>query len=330
MEPSCVRQTSIPGTSKLYADYLYHFERVSAYFPGQFSNFEGLVKAARSLQFPESRRAQIVAALRADNEGSQALKKLAEPGTVAVVTGQQVGLLAGPLYTVFKALTAVKLAQELNARGVPAVPVFWLATEDHDLAEIDHAFVYNHNAAATRISVQSPSLQNVPTGNVAIEDFPLEALEQALGELPYASDVVRLIEAHYGTNDGAPRTYGRAFYGLVKELFKDFDLIYLDPLQPAIRELAAPFLSETAGRVGELTDALRQRNGELEKTGYHAQVHVDASTSLLFLLEDGRRTSLKYRDGEFSAKDRKYSASELAARGAQISPNALLRPVMQD
>ncbi len=72
---------------------------------------------------------------------SATLSKLAEPGTVAVVTGQQVGLFSGPAYTVFKALTAVKLAEHLSGQGIPAVPVFWLATEDHDLAEVDHAWV---------------------------------------------------------------------------------------------------------------------------------------------------------------------------------------------
>lgn len=326
MEPSCVRQTSIPGTSKLYADYLYHFERVSGFFPNHFSDLEALADAARELKFPESRRAEIVAALEPQNNGSAALAKLSQPGTVAVVTGQQAGLLSGPIYTVFKALTAIKLANELNSRGVSAVPVFWLATEDHDLAEVDHAFVYDQNASPSRVAVKSACLQNIPVGNVVLEEFPLSSLEQGLGDLPFAAEALALVERHYCSRT----TFGQAFFGFTKELLRDFDLIYLDPLQPKVREVAAPFLCEAASRVSELTGALRDRNRELEAAGYHAQVHVDSTASLLFLLEDGRRTPLKFRDQAFLAKDRSYTQTDLASVGRQISPNALLRPVMQD
>lgn len=326
MEPSCVRQTNIPGTSKVYADYLYNFEKVSAFFQKHFSDFDALVESARNLSFPDERRAPLVAALRSQNAESKALDALARPGTVAVVTGQQVGLLSGPIYTVFKALTTVKLARELNHRGVPAVPIFWLATEDHDLAEVDHAFVYNHRATPSRIAVTSACLQNIPVGGVALENFPISSLQESLGELPFAAETLELVKRHYGCQT----TFGKAFHGFVKELLGAFELLYLDPLQPAIREMAAPLLSESAARVPELTDALRRRNGELEAAGYHAQVHIDPATSLLFLLEDGRRIPLRYRDGTFSAKDRSYSPRELSAIGQQISPNALLRPVMQD
>ncbi len=139
MEPSCVRQTSIPGTTKLFGDYLYDFDRVSRFYPQHFADLDGIVAAAQSLQFPDDRRSRIVDALRKQNGNVAALDKLAQPGTVAVVTGQQVGLFSGPAYTIFKALTAVRLAAELEQRGLSAVPVFWLATEEHDLEEIDHA-----------------------------------------------------------------------------------------------------------------------------------------------------------------------------------------------
>ena len=143
MESSCVRQTNIPGTRELFGDYLYHFQRVSNFYPHDFSRWDELVGAARQMQFPPERRAQIVAALRAGNPESASLDQLAQPGTVAVVTGQQGGLLSGPAYTVYKALTAVKITRQLQQEGVRAVPVFWLATEDHDLAEVDHAWVFD-------------------------------------------------------------------------------------------------------------------------------------------------------------------------------------------
>ena len=326
MESSCVRQTTIPGTSKLFGDYLYHFQRVSSFYPQNFSDWDRLVSVAREVQFPQERRTQLVAALRGSNPESASLDRLAQDGTVAVVTGQQVGLLSGPAYTIFKALTAVRITRQLEQEGVRAVPVFWLATEDHDLAEVDHAWVFDSLAIPSKIALKPSSLKDVPVGNVEINDLQIDELGKALGDFPFASEVLRKVAEYY--HGGA--TYGGAFQSFLKDLLKNFDLVYLNPLTPAIRSLSAPFLGEVAERVPELTDALRKRTAELEAAGYHAQVHLDVGSSLLFRLEDGRRTALKYKDGRFSIKDRSFNALELQRSAEQLSPNALLRPVMQD
>ena len=300
MESSCVRQTTIPGTSKLFGDYLYHFQRVGSFYPHNFARWDELVDTARQMQFSDERRAQIVAALRQQNGPSASLAKLAQPGTVAVVTGQQVGLLSGPAYTVFKALTAVRITRQLEQEGVRAVPVFWLATEDHDLAEVDHAWVFDQFATPSKVALKPSSLRDVPVGNIEIGDLQIDELQKALGDLPFASEVLRKVADYY--HSGA--TYGGAFHFFLKDLLKDFDLIYLDPLTPAIRSLSAPFLGEVADRVPELTDALRKRTVELEAAGYHAQVHLDIGSSLLFYLEGGRRTALKYKDRNSVSKTR--------------------------
>ncbi len=326
MEPSCVRQTNIPGTSKLFGDYLYDFERVSDFYPQHFSDLERLIESARQLQFPEARRSEIVAALRAQNGNTESLNKLAQPGTVAIVTGQQVGLFSGPAYTIYKALTAVRLAAELEFHGVTAVPVFWLATEDHDLAEVDHAWFFDAALHPSKIASTSASLRDVPVGSVALGDISLAELQQVLGDLPFGEEVLEKLTRHYR----AGNTYGGAFRSFLQDVLSPFDLIFLDPLLPEIRALGGSFLSEVARRVPELTDALRERNIALEAAGYHAQVHLDSGSSLLFHLHDGRRVALKFKDGAFSYKDRIFTPAELADQGTMLSPNALLRPVMQD
>src|ERR1700685_3131179 len=166
MEPSCIRQTLLPGTTRLFGDYLYQFDTVQEFYGQHFADPEALAAAAKSVQFPDSRRKAIVDALREQNGDSAALDKLAQPGTVAVVTGQQVGLFSGPAYTIFKALTAVKLAEHLNQQGISAVPVFWLATEDHDLAEVDHAWVFDDRATPRKLSVTSAVANGGPVGDV--------------------------------------------------------------------------------------------------------------------------------------------------------------------
>ncbi len=326
MEWSCVRQTVIPGTTRLFADYLYDFDRVSAFYPLHFSDADALSEAVRKIDYPSSRRSAMVSALREQNGDSAALARLAEPGTVAVVTGQQVGLFSGPAYTVFKALTAARLAAHLNEQGIPAVPVFWLATEDHDLAEVDHTWVFNHELSPTKISVANAVANGGPVGEVKIAEAPLAQLREALGDLPFAADVVKRVAEAYHSNG----TFGSGFRSLLNELLKDLGILYLDPLTPAIRNIAGSFLSQAAERLPELLPALRQRNGDLLAAGYHAQVHVEDDTSLLFLISEGKRTPIRWKDGRFAARDRSYNTAELQARAAVLSPNALLRPVMQD
>lgn len=326
MEPSCAHHNVIPGTSRLFNDYLYDFDRVRRFYPTHFSDPEALSRAVQHLDYPETRRERVVAALRRQNGNSAALSQLAQPGTAAVVTGQQVGLFSGPAYTIFKALTAVKLAQHLKQQGVAAVPVFWLATQDHDLAEVDHAWVFDQNATPAKLAVTNSVTNGGPVGNVELAELPIAELRAALGELPFADDVVKKIEAAY--RPGA--TFGSAFRSFLTDILRDFGLLYLDPLAPDVREIAADFVRDTIKRVPDLVSSLRERDKELNEAGYHRQVLVEQDTSLLFLLNEGKRIAVRWRDGAFIARDRSYTASEFQAIAHQISPNALLRPVMQD
>src|ERR1041385_7708244 len=158
MDCSCIRQTELPGTTQLFADFTYHPERVVEFYPWAtfpHSEAETFRTAARNAAYPDDRRSALVAALRDQNGDSALLDRLSRPGTVAVVTGQQVGFLSGPAYTIYKALTAVRLAERLKSLGIDAVPVFWLATEDHDFAEVNHAWVFDRNHQPSRLECRS-------------------------------------------------------------------------------------------------------------------------------------------------------------------------------
>ena len=121
--------------------------------------------------YPEDRRAALVSALREQNPGNPALEVLARPGTVAYVTGQQVGLFSGPAYTIYKALTAVRLAEESTKSGKPAVAIFWLATEDHDFAEVNHAWSFDAGVHPVGFSVDGHLGLDQPVGDIAIADM---------------------------------------------------------------------------------------------------------------------------------------------------------------
>jgi bacillithiol biosynthesis cysteine-adding enzyme BshC len=329
MECTCIRHTELPHTTKLFADFVYHFDRVSSFY--SFSPFDpdAYATAASQIQFSDDRRAALVSALRLQNGDSELLNRLSQPGTVAVVTGQQVGLFSGPAYTIYKALTAVKVARELTARGIAAVPIFWLATEDHDFAEVNQCWTFDPAHRPRELTVRdygAAAISGRPVGGVAAAHYPVEALRNSLQDFPFGAELAGLVEQSYA--DGA--TFGAGFAALVKRLLASYELLQIDPMLPAVRELAAPAIRTALSQAPELTQALLERNRELASAGYHAQVHVEDQTSLVFLLEGGRRIALKRKGGEYLANGRRYSTEELMERAASLSPNALLRPVMQD
>ncbi len=326
MEAACLRHTEIPHTSKLFLDFQYHFDRVKKYYdywPGDPASY---AEAAKQIDYPDERRAAMVSALRARNGNSPALDLLAKPGTVAVVTGQQVGLFSGPAYTIYKALSAVRLAKQLTEQGQPAVPIFWLATEDHDLAEVNHCYVFGEKHRPVKLVAEGNGEAQQPVGTIRIGEAPLDQLRESLQSFPFGAEVSDLVAECYGSGT----TFGAAFEKLLRKLLQQWGLLFLDPLDHAIRAIAAPMLRETLLRAPDLHKRVLERSSELETDGYHAQVHIEAQTSLFFLLEGERRITLRRQDGDYVSKNGRHTRAELAERAEQLSPNALLRPVVQD
>jgi bacillithiol synthase len=324
MDPACLRHTEIPGTSKLFADFSYHFgdpsNDVARFYSHNPHLRESYAAAAREIKYPDDRRAAVARVLEAQNPGNALVQRFAQPGTVAVLTGQQVGLFSGPAYTIYKALTAARLAEDLNASGIPAVPIFWLATEDHDFAEVDHVWIFDakHNPVALRTAAPAAwQGKQRPAGTFPVDNPPIAELRSALAGFAHGEEVAALVADAY--QPGV--TMGAGFRGLLTKLLGRIGMLVLDPLDPQLRAVGAPFMAEALAAAPDLKSELLNRNKELTAAGYHAQVNVEADTSLFFLLEQGERITLRKKDAEFAA---------LKDRAADVSPNALLRPVWQD
>ncbi len=321
MEPACVRHTEIPGTSRLFTDFTYHFDRVARFYQYNPHDSASFAAAAGEVDYPDDRRAAMVQALAAQNGNSESLDRLAQPGTVAVVTGQQVGLFSGPAYTIYKALTAARVAQRLSESGIPAVPVFWLATEDHDFLEVSKVWSFDqatHQPVA--LQVEMPGELNGrqrPVGGIVLDRPPVDELIRSLEGFPHAEEVAAAVRAAYPPGV----TMGAGFRALLANLLGKLGLLFLDPLDPAVRKIGGPIVAKALENAGELKTRLLERNRELLDAGYHAQVHIEAKTSLFFLLENEERVPLRRKDAEFG---------DLRDRAAEVSPNALLRPVVQD
>lgn len=326
METHCLRLDQLPGSSRLILDYSYQFQNLANFYRYAPYHPDSLTQAARAVQYPPERRDRVHTALAAQNPGNPLLARFRQPGSVVVATGQQVGYLGGPAYTVYKALTAIQVAKQLEAQGIPAVPVFWLASEDHDLAEVDHAWLFDSQRKPVRHQAERTESGSAPVGDRLAPQLDVAALVSVFAHMPFGEQIASLAADAYN----GERTYTQAFRVLVERILGEHQILFLDPLDPAIRSASAPLLAEAVRHFAQLAPEVQSRTESLHAAGYHAQVHLESDTSYFFLLENGERLSLKVRGNSFSTGKRTFSASELAGRAVQISPNALLRPVLQD
>lgn len=334
--PHCLDQRQVPGASRLFTDYLYAYERVGQWYGAQLPPFapESLAAAARGASLPAGRRQALADALAQAHRDlppsavrEANLARLRLPDTVAIVAGQQVGLFGGPLLTILKALTAIKLAERLQSQGQNAVPLFWLASQDHDLAEINAAWALNREARPQRIAVETAaSAGRVPVGRVRLGPGIATALAQwraVTGGDGGLADCYR-----------PEATFASAFRELMARWFEPWGLLFIDPLDPPMTALAAETLSAAVARAPELLAALSQRSEELKAAGYHAQVETEDGAALLFGEQQGQRVALRYEAGTWSWGAQRLESPELMRRIAAephlFSPAALLRPVVQD
>lgn len=335
MSCSCLRHTELPHTSKLFSDLVYHFDRVRGFYHYPPLSPDSFTAAAKQVRLDPQHRAKLVDALSRQNATAEPtvqrnLDRLSRPDTLVVASGQQVGLFSGPVFTIYKALSAARLADELTERGIPAVPVFWLATEDHDLDEVNHVWVFDASSRPIRLHAAAAYAPFQPVGDVKLDGAATAELKAALADLPFGAEVSELAAQTYA--DGA--TFGTGFKHLLSRLLAAHGVLLLDPQAPDMRHLAAPVVAQAIEHAPELTAALLARGKELESGGYHIQVHMEEKTSLFFLMEEGRRRHLWRSGDSYTANGATYSQAEMRRRlersPEDFSPNALLRPVVQD
>jgi bacillithiol biosynthesis cysteine-adding enzyme BshC len=342
MTATCIPYTQVPHASALLTDYLYHFDRVSHFYSGSPYDPRSYQALAAQMSKYATGREEIAAVLARQNRtfgcGEPTLaniQRLSEAGTFAVVTGQQVGLFSGPAFTLYKALTTVRLSQSLSDQGVPCVPVFWLATEDHDLDEVSQeaTFDEDYNLLPLHDSGSRPSPRS-PVGEVrhtAEISSALSQLETALPEGETRSRLLQDLRECYVP--GA--TWGESFARFMTRLFGRWGVILLDPLDESVHRLSSAVYQQALGKAAELRAGVLESTHALVQRGYHAQVHVVEDSTLLFVARHGDRVALHQREGKFFLDgSEEVSLSQLqsllAERPLDFSPNVLLRPLVQD
>jgi bacillithiol biosynthesis cysteine-adding enzyme BshC len=337
---------NIPHQSRLFLDYLRDPLKLRRYYPSAVKfHHELSQRAPEVLAAHKTDRAALCDALEAMNgawgAGAETLANIArlrEADALAVVSGQQAGLFGGPLYTIYKALSAVKLAGCLTDRGTPAVPVFWIATEDHDFEEVASAEFIGCDCRLAQVSVSTGMhRKGSPVGHVTLDESIDETIARLLEVLPeteFTPGLESLLRATW--QQGI--SYSDAFARMMTKLLGRHGLILLDPLDARLKQLASPLYAQAARHAPLIADALVARSRELEEDGYHAQVLASSDSFPLFMhTDDGARHAVTRTDeGAYKIKDSSEefttdALAELALREpSRFSPNVTLRAVVQD
>ena len=330
-----------PWIRRLAADYAFDFRSVAPFFSGDPSDRGAWADAIARTQAHERRRdaiAQVIAAQQerrvAPPAARDAGRLLADSRTVAIVTGQQAGLFGGPLFTMLKALTALKLAEQVSRdHGIPAVAIFWIDAEDHDWEEVRSCAVFDDELAPRTISLPArPGAEPSPVATVRLDTTigdALAELEHVLPDHGFRATLLAGLRRAYVPGVGMADAFGR----WLEDVLGARGLVVYDSSDAASKPLVSQVFARELSMPGQTARLAALAGSDLTARGYHAQVHAQDDSLALFHLDGGRR-AIRQQDGRFVVGDQQFAASALVeqatAQPGGFSPNVLLRPVVQD
>lgn len=330
-----------PWIRRLAADYAYDFRAVAPFFSGDPADRAAWADAIARTQAHDRRRDEIAAVIAGQQERRQAPPKAREAGrlladrrTVAVVSGQQAGLFGGPLFTLLKALTAIKLAEQVaRDHGVPAVAIFWIDAEDHDWEEVRSCTVFDEAHLPRTVSLPArPGEEPAPVATVRLDNAILDVLAETERILPptdFRTSLMTGLRRAYAPGTGMAEAFGR----WLEEVLGERGLVVYDSSDPSSKPLVSQVFARELSMPGQTVKLAALAGSDLTARGYHAQVHAQDDSLALFHLEGARR-AIRQQDGRFVVGDRQYPAAALVAQATEnpagFSPNVLLRPVVQD
>jgi bacillithiol biosynthesis cysteine-adding enzyme BshC len=332
----------LPWIRRLAADYACSFEPLAPFYAGNPADPAAWRAAIDRAQRPSRPRADIAAALVRQQEQHGAppgavlsARLLADERTVVAATGQQAGLFGGPLYTLLKAITAIKLAADIRARWhVPAVPLFWVESEDHDWNEVAACPVLDGDMQRRAITLAArPGAGTNPVGSILLGQevaATLDALEQTMAATEFTPGLLGALRETYRPDESV----AGAFIRWMLRLLGEHGLVVYDASDPAMKAYVAPLFLRELEEPGETARGASEAGRRLAALGYHAQAEPDERSVALFHLDGERRAiHLDGRDlliGHSSRRPATEVLAELRQHPESFSPNVLLRPLVQD
>jgi bacillithiol biosynthesis cysteine-adding enzyme BshC len=330
-----------PWIRRLAADYAYNFPAVEPFFSGNPTQKGAWADAIRRTQTHPRHRADIAGVLASQQArrgapaaARTAAARLADEKTVAVLTGQQAGLFGGPMFTLLKALTALKLAARVEREhGVPAVAIFWIDAEDHDWDEVRSCTVFDSALAARSVALPGrPAGEHVPVATVRLDHAVNPAhdeLERLLPPTEFKPALMNDLRGCYAEGRGMADAFGR----WLEQVLGDRGLVVYDASDPASKPIARNVFVTELSAPGETAKLASAAGANLVSRGYHSQVHAHDDGLALFHLEGGR-LAIRQQGGLFVVGNRSFPPAalvqEASDRPTAFSPNVLLRPIVQD
>jgi bacillithiol synthase len=329
-----------PWVKRLAADYAYNFPSLAPFYAGDPSasgSWADAISRRQTHARPRTEIADIIGAQqrrrRAPARALDASRRLADPRAVAIVTGQQAGLFGGPLFTLLKALTALRLADVVaQTHQVPVVPIFWIDAEDHDWDEVRACTVFDRDLEPRAVSLPVQSGDPAPVANVRLDEGIVAAIDELDRILPpteFKGEMMAGLRQAYAPGTGMADAFGH----WLERLLGDRGLVIFNAADPAAKPLVSELFSRELATAGTTARLAGAAGADLATRGYHAQVQLQPDGLALFHL-DGTRRPIRQQDGRFVVGDQQYVADALLKQAldqpARFSPNVLLRPVVQD
>jgi bacillithiol biosynthesis cysteine-adding enzyme BshC len=334
----------IPHQSGLFMDFQADAPDIAAFYPEKQTALKRFAaKVLADYKIDRDRLADVLEEINRNfNAGDKTFENidlLRQKDCLAVVTGQQAGLFSGALYTIYKALSAVRLCEDLRKQNIKAVPVFWIAEEDHDFDEVKKTFVLDKEGKLAAIENTPGSYASgLPVGEIKLDETIGEAIEKLFAHsfhTEFSAEIKKILADAYRPGE----TYSAAFGRFLAKIFDDYGLIFLAPLNPELKDLCSPIYAEAVENADAIVDALLERNAALKNKNYAAQVLVEENSYPFFYIgEKGERHALRrdVQKGTIKTQSAKIEFTrielkQIAENSPQnLSPNALLRPVVQD
>ena len=330
-----------PWIRRLASDYAFDFEKLADFFAGNPAEPTAWRNAiVRTQRHPRERDA-VAALLQAQQRGRgappeaiAAAERIRDSKTVAVVTGQQAGLFGGPLFTLLKAITAIRLAERVTSEhNVPAVPIFWIDAEDHDWDEVKGCGTLDAESNLVHVSVGNPhGAHEKPVARVMLDESVDAAVAQLASALPpteFTHSLIETLRSAYAPGAGMAQAFGR----WLEAVLGPRGLVVFDAADPAAKPLAAGVFAHEVQHAGETSRLALKAGTELQARGYHAQATPQDNHVALFHLNSGRE-AIRRHETHFDIGDRTESPEALLehvrTHPEEFSPNVLLRPIVQD
>jgi len=331
-----------PWIRPLVAAYSSNFSSVASLFTGNPADPAAWTQTIARVQQSPRDRAGLARVLSAQLErrgapahARAAATRLADKDTVAIVTGQQAGLFGGPLYTLLKAVTAIRLARKVSARyGIAAIPVFWVEAEDHDWEEVRTARVLDTELALHEISLDAlEGAGERPVASLVLDDGigdALGTLEQVLPPTEFTAELLTRLRSHYRPG----QRMGTAFASWLDDLLGRYGLVVFEAADPAAKPLVTSLFTKELDAPCRTTHFAKATGDTMRALGHEPQVEPGDDSVALFYMGGGDRVSIKRRDEAYTmgAATRPLAEVQLEAteHPERFSPNVLLRPVVQD